>query len=174
MAPAGKSACCNNALEILALKLKICVILSKFLELSVSVSLSLKYWLLVCNYFLKAKLEKHHPPYSDAIQFPRRGSTWTNLKGHYDIFYLGIQLTILGRLLWILPPVEEQDHSLRHWVSHSLCLWIYVSLHSSWDCRDTEGVNHSRCSDEPSLLSLEVSQEGSKMQKLRVIWQDCP
>ena len=114
MAPAGKSACCNNALEILALKLKICVILSKFLELSVSVSLSLKYWLLVCNYFLKAKLEKHHPPYSDAIQFPRRGSTWTNLKGHYDIFYLGIQLTILGRLLWILPPVEEQDHSLRH------------------------------------------------------------
>ena len=114
MAPAGKPPCWNNALEILALKPKICVILSKFLELSLSVSLSLKYWLLVCNYFLKAKLDKHHPPYSDAIQSPGRGSTWTNLKGDYDIFYFGIQLTILGRLLWILPPVQEQDHSLRH------------------------------------------------------------
>ena len=114
MAPAGKPPCRNNALEILALKLKTCVILNKFLELSVSVSLSLKYWLLVCNSFLKAKLEKHHPPYPDAIQSPGRGSTWTNLKGDYDVFYFGIRLTISGRLLWILPPVQEQDHSLRH------------------------------------------------------------
>ena len=38
MAPAEKPPCWNNALEILARKPKICVILSKFLELSVSVS----------------------------------------------------------------------------------------------------------------------------------------
>ena len=149
----------------------------------------------MCNYFLKAKLEKHHPPYSDAIQSPGRGSTWTNLKGDYDIFYFGIQFTILGRLLWILPPVQEQDQSLRHWVSHSRCIWIYVGLHIyiyihtyihtymyAYIYAYIQAAEMKRCWRHQSqpvfrwtpTLFLEVSQEGTKTQKLSVIWQDCP
>lgn len=56
-----------------------------FLNSQVSVSMSLKYWLLVCSYFLKDKLEKYHPPYSDRC--PRgKGGTWVNLEDDYGIF----------------------------------------------------------------------------------------